>query len=154
MRKNWSKGQKGPERENYWKDMSGYFLSPSGQKDGLGKKLITTWEGRELVTWLFLKIYHPLSHEKPDKEGKCHLLIKKGHSLTFSKLYFSENLSHFVSGRTGEKRKMPLEKTKISRKEGKCHLLKKGRNVYIFRIGFSAAPLYCLFNPQVLIFCN
>ena len=72
MRKNWSKGQKGPERENYWKDMSGYFLSPSGQKDGLGKKLITTWEGRELVTWLFLKIYHPLSHEKPDKEGKCH----------------------------------------------------------------------------------
>ena len=31
------------------------------QKEGLGKKLITTWEGRELVTWLFLKIYHPLS---------------------------------------------------------------------------------------------
>ena len=41
--------------------MSGYFLSPSDKKRGLGKKLITTWEGRELVTWLFLKIYHPLS---------------------------------------------------------------------------------------------
>ena len=69
------KGKKG-QKENYWKDMSGYFLSPSGQKDGLGKKLITTWEGRELVTWLFLKIYHPLSHEKQDNEGKRNLLIK------------------------------------------------------------------------------
>ena len=82
MRKNWSKGQKGPERENYWKDMSGYFLSPSGQKDGLGKKLITTWEGRELVTWLFLKIYHPLSPHLQKKTNKREIwLQKKGNNL-------------------------------------------------------------------------
>ena len=96
MRKNWSKGQKGPERENYWKDMSGYFLSPSGQKDGLGKKLITTWEGRELVTWLFLKIYHPLSHEKPDKEGKCQLLIKTAKHLHFQNWIFLK-IYHLLS---------------------------------------------------------
>ena len=122
MRKNWSKGQKGPERENYWKDMSGYFLSPSGQKDGLGKKLITTWEGRELVTWLFLKIYHPLSHEKPDKEENA-TSFKHGQIFTFSKLDISGKLSPFVSGRSGGKRKMPLEKTmtKNSVREGKCH---------------------------------
>ena len=103
MRKNWSKGQKGPERENYWKDMSGYFLSPSGQKDGLGKKLITTWEGRELVTWLFLKIYHPLSHEKPDKEGKCHIPIKTDKHLHFQNWIFLK-IYHLLSQEKLEKR--------------------------------------------------
>ena len=103
MRKNWSKGQKGPERENYWKDMSGYFLSPSGQKDGLGKKLITTWEGRELVTWLFLKIYHPLSHEKPDKEGKCHIPIKTDKHLHFQNWIFLK-IYHIFSQEKLEKK--------------------------------------------------
>ena len=51
--------------------MSGYFLSPSNKKRGLGKKLITTWEGRELVTRLFLKIYHPfVSTLSPKNKGK------------------------------------------------------------------------------------
>ena len=111
MRKNWSKGQKGPERENYWKDMSGYFLSPSGQKDGLGKKLITTWEGRELVTWLFLKIYHPLSHEKPDKEGKCHIPIKMDKHLHFQNWIFLK-IYHLLSQEELEKK-------------GKCRLRKQ-----------------------------
>ena len=58
--------------------MSGYFLSPSDKKRGLGKKLITTWEGRELVTWLFLKIYHPLSPlcNKKQKEMKKYIAEK------------------------------------------------------------------------------
>ena len=106
--------------------MSGYFLSPSDKKRGLGKKLITTWEGRELVTWLFLKIYHPLSHEKPDKEGKCQLLIKTDKHLHFQNWIFLK-IYHLLSQEELKKRKMPIEKTvtKKFRKERKCHLLKK-----------------------------
>ena len=56
--------------------MSSYFLSPSDKKRGLGKKLITTWEGRELVTWLFLKIYHPLSPLCKKKKKRKNTLQK------------------------------------------------------------------------------
>ena len=38
------------------------------QKEGLGKKLITTWEGRELVTWLFLTNLSPFVSPYPQKQ--------------------------------------------------------------------------------------
>ena len=60
-------------REKEIMDRYVWLLSVTvGQKEGLRKKLITTWEGRELVTWLFLKIYHPLSshHPKTTNERK------------------------------------------------------------------------------------
>ena len=71
--------------------MSGYFLSPSDKKRGLGKKLITTWEGRELVTRLFLKIYHPFVSTlspKNKKENKLAKLRRHASRVHFAKILF------------------------------------------------------------------
>ena len=94
------------------------------QKEDRGKKLITTWEGRELVTWLFLTNLSPFVSPYPQKQKtrkQRKILLQKKREI----IYISEISSRLFTVFTTHKFLSFVIKTGAVRADSKCSQLKE-----------------------------